>query len=152
MFKIDFLDDPKVYQEYNEKWKYGAIHIDDFMEYIWMPLDMWTVEQYVAQWQEAIEHILQGKPSLFVATMRELRRGTFISTWNAYPHEDRIQITNLMLMPENSNIPNIDNPAEGIYEYGVTELETNPEVPQWYTTREDMIEYREYLKKKYPKA
>lgn len=56
-------------------WHEGKITIGDYSEIFDMPLNMWTVEDYIRQWKEGIERIKTHDTSCLVTSIRMLETG-----------------------------------------------------------------------------
>lgn len=78
----------------------GKIHINDFKETIYIPLDLWALDDYKQQWKEGLERIKTHDQSCLVATIHDPNIRPYINWWLLYKVGDKIYIQNCLYLSD----------------------------------------------------
>ena len=54
---------------------WGQITVGDFSEKFVIPLDSWTLDEYLQQWREGLEHLKNHNISCLVIAAQNLKKG-----------------------------------------------------------------------------
>jgi contact-dependent growth inhibition (CDI) system CdiI-like immunity protein len=79
---------------HNVKAYEGFIHIGDFSESIYVPLDYWSRADYERQWKEGLERIKIHDTSCLVATIHDPKIRKFVDWWELYKINNVIYVQN----------------------------------------------------------
>jgi hypothetical protein len=82
---------------YNVRAYEGLIHIGDFSESIYVPLDYWSRQDYERQWKEGLERIKTHDTSCLVATIHDPKIRKFVDWWVLYKEGKTIFVNNEMI-------------------------------------------------------
>ena len=78
----------------------GEIQINDFKEYLYIPLDWWSIDDYTTQWKEAVERLKNYDRSCFVATIHNPNIRKYIEWWPMYKIGNQIHIQNNIILDD----------------------------------------------------
>lgn len=98
----------------------GQLEIgDDFYEILYMPLDLWTIDDYERQWQEGLARLNNHDKSCLVVTIHNPKLRYFVEWWLLYKIDNKIHIQNQMLMGEiyANQIGNTEFTVENCYDF-----------------------------------
>ena len=83
-FKFGFRN-AELFEVFGEKSRWGYIVIGDFRERFHIPIHYWSVDKYVAQWEDSRARLRGGSEmSCFVSRMRPRNANSFIDVWVVY--------------------------------------------------------------------
>jgi len=78
----------------------GLLEIDDFRELLYMPLDLWSAQDYERQWQEGWERLRTHDKSCFVVTIHDPKISPFVEWWLLYKENNKVYVQNQMIFGE----------------------------------------------------
>lgn len=138
MFAIEFVGKPQI--EFNESAVRGRITLGDFSEEFVAPLIFWTVDDYLKQWREAANRLLDGHDrSCFVASMRESLSDGAVFIWTAYKFADTVYFQHNLLLTETvKGIFEPSNPYAQVNERE-TETEEGERISEWRVSLNDIV-------------
>jgi hypothetical protein len=70
----------------------GEIHIEDYIEGFYIPLEWWSIKDYERQWKEGIARLKNNDTSCLVTTIYDPRIKPFIEWWVLYRIGNKIHI------------------------------------------------------------
>jgi hypothetical protein len=107
----------------------GEIQINDFIEGLYIPLDWWSIDDYLAQWNDAMQRLQTYSTSCFVVTIHNPSIRPFIDWWLLYKIGDKIYIHNQWIFDEiyREFIGNKPFTRENCYDF----------IPEYHTDTED---------------
>jgi hypothetical protein len=76
----------------------GRITIGNYSESIYVPLDLWSKEDYEQQWREGLERLRTHDTSCLIATIHDPKIRPYIDWWVLYRVGNTVYIQNHMLL------------------------------------------------------
>lgn len=95
-----WIREGKPKKEYNVLSVEGIIQIGQFWEYIYVPLDLWSMHDYEYQWKVGLERLKTHDQSCLVATIHDPLIRRFIDWWLLYKIDNKVYVRNHMLVAE----------------------------------------------------
>ena len=83
---------------HNVKAYEGRITIGDFSESIYVPLDLWSREDYERQWREGLKRLKTHNTSCLIATIHDPKIRPFIDRWTLYRKGNTVYVYNQMIL------------------------------------------------------
>ena len=119
----------------------SKIVINDFYEWINIPVIYWDIEQYKASWKKSIKYGLETKKhAALVVSMYNPDSLNFISTWTLYFVNQLIYIQNKLIFLDECNNFDINNINNFISDRE-THNEDGIKISEWQCNLEDIINY-----------
>jgi hypothetical protein len=95
-FSIKIFD-PKIVKHREMPCCTGEIQIGDFQETFMMPLEYWSMHDYVNQWKEGIERLKTHNKTCLVTELQDPARGPLAMIWSLYKKGRMVYIRNHFL-------------------------------------------------------
>ena len=78
----------------------GELQINDFMEHLYIPLDWWSLSDYLKQWQEGFNYLEHHDRSCLVVSIHNPHIRPYINWWLLYKVGDKVHIQNQLVIGE----------------------------------------------------
>lgn len=78
----------------------GEIQLNNFREELYIPLDWWSIDDYLAQWKEAVKRLNKHDVSCFVVTIHNPNIRKFIEWWPMYKIDNKIHVQNNIILDD----------------------------------------------------
>jgi hypothetical protein len=75
----------------------AEIHINDYKETLYVPVDYWSIEDYERQWKEGFERLNTHDRSCLVVAIHNPEEEPFIEWWPIYKIKNKIYFQNHFL-------------------------------------------------------
>jgi hypothetical protein len=75
----------------------GEIRINDFKEKFDMPLEYWSIKDYLQQWEEGLERLNTHNESCLVTRIYDPNKDPMLEWWLLYKENGKIYIRNQVL-------------------------------------------------------
>ena len=126
----------------------GRITIGNFSERFIMPIDSWTLNDYIDQWQEAINKLKSCDRTCFVITAKTIEKNPLIELWVLFREHNKIYFQNNFLINDiakEMDLPNLsDFSSATCYNYVEkkrhTLTESGTKISEWSISEEDFFE------------
>lgn len=134
MFEIKFVNNREVAN--------GYINMNGEMENIDVDLSFWGKDDYVSQWESALDQLVRGQnKTALITSLSDLETANFIIVWPMYRVDNIVYIQNQLLFLDDIR----DKfSVEKIYDF-ISEREPDEEVSEWTVTIEDLQEFLPYI-------
>lgn len=93
MFEIKLNKNIEIHDFYEEEGYFGYITIDNFHERFFSPIEFWSREEYLKNWYQELNKLLNGFPcAKLITRMYNPEYSNFIQAWVLYRIDDKIFI------------------------------------------------------------
>lgn len=139
MFNIEINNSPK--EVFGEQVYPSKIVINDFCEWINIPVVYWDIEQYKDSWKKSIKYGLETKEhAALIVSMYDPDNLNFISTWTLYFVNELVYIQNKLIFVNEYNNFDVNNINDFISNREIYN-EDGVRISEWQCTVEDIIEF-----------
>ena len=139
MFNIEINATP--IEMFDELAHPANIIINDFHEWIHIPVSYWNIEQYRDSWKKSIQYGLESKKhAVLVTSMYEPDKLNFVFTWILYFDDEVVHVQNRVIFVDEHVNFNI-NDVNLYIDPRKTHDEDGMEISEWDCELSDIVQF-----------